>query len=52
MKSWRQNPGMQLPYYVRRGHQINNGLENGFCKNYVKLYKNRMTKKLDEDQIT
>jgi len=30
---------------------INIRLEDGFCKNYIKLYKIKMTKKLGGDQI-
>jgi hypothetical protein len=33
-----------------RNSCIKNGLEDGFCKNYIKLYKIKMTKKLGEDQ--
>jgi hypothetical protein len=38
-------------YIIHRGHQIKNGLKDGFCKNYFELYKIKMTKKLGEDQI-
>ena len=41
--------GTQLPYYTQ-GHLHSNGLENGFSNNYIKLYKNKRTKKLVEDQ--
>jgi hypothetical protein len=46
-----QTPRVCNSYIIRRGHLIKNGLEDGFCKNYIKLYKIKMTKKLGEDQI-
>jgi hypothetical protein len=42
--------GMQLLCYMY-GHRIKNGLEHGFCKNYIKLHKMKTTKKLGEDEI-
>ena len=33
------------------GIGIQKGLEDGFCKKYIKLYKNQRTKNLGEDHI-
>jgi len=38
-------------YIIRKGHRHQNGLENGCCRNYIKLHKNKRTKKVGEDQI-
>ena len=32
------------------GHQHSNNLEDNLCKNYIILHKNKITKKLGEDQ--
>jgi hypothetical protein len=45
------NPGYATLVLYTGGHQIKNGLEDGFCKNYIKLYNIKITKKLGEDKI-
>jgi hypothetical protein len=44
-------PRVRNSCIISRGHRIKNGLEDGFCKKYIKLYKIKMTKKLGGDQI-
>ena len=41
----------QLPYYTQGASNLNSSLKDGFCKNYIKLYINKGTKYLGEDQI-
>lgn len=44
-------PWVHNSHVIHRGHQHQNGLENDFCNNYVKLYKNIRIKKLGEDLL-
>ena len=46
MLAWARNSCI-----ICKGHRTKNGLEGGFSRNYIKLYKIKMTKKLGEDQI-
>lgn len=45
-----RSPGMQLPYYTQKVSTLKWRRGRRF-KNYIKLFKNKMTKKLAEDQI-
>lgn len=39
-------PGMQLPYCTQGASDLENGLKNDFCKNYIKLKINKMDQKV------
>ena len=43
--------GYANPILYAAGIGLKNGLEDNFCKNYFKLYKNKKIKNLGDDQI-